>query len=114
MMQQQGFVASFLVSFDKEMHMVTSNLMVHAGARLVDVDALKAVQAPPPEGRWFPIAHYDVLRRVREMLGEAGYEVRAEKLALSRGNNRFFGTLDLATGLGTGVTLAVGIRNSID
>src|SRR5262249_50688669 len=34
--------------------------------------------------------------------------------ALDRNNARFFGTLELATTLAAGVSLAVGIRNSID
>src|SRR5262249_13800618 len=31
-----------------------------------------------------------------------------------RDGSRFFGTLDLGTALGSGVTLAVGVRNSVD
>ena len=51
---------------------------------------------------------------VRETLRGAGYEVRAEKYALARSDARFFGVLDLATPLAEGVSLSVGVRNSVD
>lgn len=92
----------------------SSSLVVHAGGRLVDPDELAGVKAPPPEGRWRPVSHIDVLNRVKDTLAEASYKVRTQKLALSKDNAKFFGTLDLETALSSGVSLAVGIRNSID
>lgn len=94
--------------------MVASNLCLHRGARLVNPEELRSFPAPPPEGRWFPVAHHRVLDRVAETLHEAGYAVQNQQLALSGDNARFFGTLDLATPLIPGVSLAVGIRNSVD
>jgi hypothetical protein len=88
--------------------------MLHCGARLVERDELARVKAPPPEGRWYPLSHASVLSRVRETLGEAGYVVRRERLALSRGDARFFGTLDLESNLASGMSVAVGVRNSTD
>ena len=55
-----------------------------------------------------------MLATVKETLGEAGYEVKSEKLALNGKGTRFFGTLDLATPIAAGISLAVGIRNSRD
>jgi hypothetical protein len=92
----------------------SSNLCLHAGGNLVTLDELRAYKAPPPEGRWHPIAHATVLATVKDTLGEAGYEVKSEKLALAHEGRRFFGTLDLATSVASGVALAVGIRNSTD
>lgn len=94
--------------------MVSSDLVLHTGGKLVTLHQLKEYPAPPPEGRWHPIAHATVLDTVKETLGEAGYEVKSEKLALNGKGTRFFGTLDLATPVATGVSLAVGIRNSTD
>jgi hypothetical protein len=94
--------------------MVTSNLILHRGARLVGLDELRAVKAPPAEGRWHPVAHGTVLQRVTETLAQAGYGVLKQSLALSRGDHRFFGTLDLSAPLAAGVSLAVGVRNSTD
>jgi hypothetical protein len=91
-----------------------SNLMLHAGGQLVTLEDLKELRAPPPEGRWHPIAHATVLDTVKGTLQEAGYAVRSEKLAVAKSGARFFGTLDLATSLTSGVSLAVGVRNSTD
>jgi hypothetical protein len=94
--------------------MSSSDLCLHAGGRVVTEEELRQYRAPPSEGRWFPIAHHDVLTRVKETLRETGYEVQSQKLALAKQNHRFFGTLDLKTPLASGVHLAVGIRNSTD
>jgi hypothetical protein len=94
--------------------MVASNLCLHRGARLVEPEELRTIEAPPPEGRWFPVAHCRVLERVSETLQDAGYVVQKQQLALSVDNARFFGTLDLGTPVASGVSLAVGIRNSVD
>jgi hypothetical protein len=94
--------------------MVASNLCLHKGARLVEPEELRVCPAPPPEGRWYPVAHYRVLDTVTETLQDAGYRVQSQQLALSRENARFFGTLNLATPVASGVSLAVGIRNSVD
>jgi hypothetical protein len=91
-----------------------SDLTLHKGARLVEEAELAQHRAPSPEGRWYPIAHHAVLVRVKETLREAGYQVQKQQLALSRDDRRFFGTLDLATNLASGVYLAVGVRNSVD
>jgi hypothetical protein len=93
---------------------VSANLILHKGASLVTLEQLREFRAPEPEGRWYPIAHCSVLEAVKGTLGEAGYQVRTEKLALNREGTRFFGTLDLETAVGPGVHLAVGIRNSTD
>jgi hypothetical protein len=99
---------------ERRMPMASSSLVLHTGGKLVTLDELREYRAPPPEGRWHPISHGTVLDTVKETLGEAGYEVRNEKLALNGKGTRFFGTLDLATPIATGVSLAVGIRNSTD
>ena len=94
--------------------MVASQLCLHRGARLVDYDELASHKAPPPQGRWYPLSHSHVLNTVKSTLAEAGYEVRSQKLALSKNNHQFFGTLDLGTALTPGVSLAVGVRSSTD
>lgn len=93
---------------------VSSTLILHWGARRVTAEELDAVAAPPATATWFPLAHGQVLTRVKATLGEAGYLVKKEQLGLSRGDARFFGTLDLGTALSDGVSLAVGVRSSTD
>jgi hypothetical protein len=51
---------------------------------------------------------------VKATLRDAGYEIRKEQFGVMRDGTRFFGTLDLGTPLVEGVSLAVGIRNSVD
>src|SRR5208337_4337941 len=51
----EGFQCQLHVPCDKEMViMVSSNLMLHAGGRLVELDELEQFRTPPPDGRWFP------------------------------------------------------------
>lgn len=92
----------------------SSTLVLHRGAKLVTEDELKDFKAPPPEGRWYPISHSRVLETVRGTLTEAGYEIRNTRLGVTPDGNRFFGTLDLGTAIVSGISLAVGIRNSCD
>lgn len=94
--------------------MSESHLITHCGARTVDREQLRAVATPAATRTWFPIGHLQVLEIVEEKLAEGGFRIERERLALSRGDARFFGTLDLASTVAPGVTLAVGIRNSID
>ena len=91
-----------------------SDLMLHAGGRLCTLDELRAVPTPTPEGRWHPVAHTNVLETVKETLHGAGYTIRAEKYGIAREGKRFFGVLDLSTPLAEGVSLSVGVRNSVD
>lgn len=51
---------------------------------------------------------------VLSTLDDAGFRVAQSQLAVSRGGDRFFGTLNLESQLTEGVILAVGVRNSID
>src|SRR5262249_54211533 len=95
--------------------MATSSLVLHRGARPVTEEELRQFRAPPPEGQWYPVSHSRVVETVKATLRAAGYEIRKEQFGLMRdGGSRFFGTLDLRTPIASGVTLAVGIRNSVD
>ena len=55
-----------------------------------------------------------MLFRSRGSLTAAGFEIRGARFALTRCGARMFSTFDLSSPLATGVTLAVGIRNSVD
>jgi hypothetical protein len=94
--------------------MATSSLVLHCGARSVTADELREFPAPEAQGRWYPISHARVLETVKSTLGEAGYTIRKEQYGVMRDGSRFFGTLDLGTALTSGVSLAVGVRNSTD
>lgn len=94
--------------------MSTSSLLTHGGTRVVERQELLAIPAPEATETWFPLRHGQVLERVEETLQDAGFSVTRSKYALSRGDNRFFGVLDLSSTLVNGVTLSVGVRNSTD
>lgn len=92
--------------------MASASLNLHAGGHLVSLDELEQYKAPPPEGRWFPLSHSLVYRRVKETLDGAGYKVAHEQLAVHKGGNQFFGIMELKTPVSDGIALAVGVRNS--
>lgn len=89
-------------------------LVCHRGAREVDRDTLLSVPCPQPQGRWRPVPFATVLQYAEQALAAAGYRVAKSTLALSRRDERFFGTLTLDCPLGGGADLAVGIRSSHD
>src|SRR4051812_34636627 len=94
--------------------MSESALVVHRGARIVTREELDSVQAPPPTDTWFPLTHTHVLDRTLSTLEQSGFRPSRIQLALSRSDARFFGSVDLQSSIADGVTLAVGIRNSLD
>lgn len=93
---------------------MSTSLVLHKGAKQIPRSILETIDAPPPEGRWFPLKHSTVLESVCSTLEASGYRVKREQLAVGRDGQRFFGTLDLDSSLAPGVSLAVGIRNSTD
>ncbi|OAI40706.1 hypothetical protein AYO40_04430 [Planctomycetaceae bacterium SCGC AG-212-D15] len=93
---------------------MSTSLILHRGAREVAQKELDSVRVPPATATWFPIPHAQVLSSTVNTLSQAGFQVTRQRLALSKDDAQFFATLDLQTALASGVTLAVGIRNSID
>jgi hypothetical protein len=93
---------------------MSSQLLLHCGARQVEISDLAKIETPRPVGRWFPIPHIDVLEKVKETLMVAGFAIQRERHSLSHGDARYFAILDLADYLHEGVSLTVGIRNSFD
>jgi hypothetical protein len=94
--------------------MIQSNLVLHRGAREVDIEELDKVPCPHPTDTWFPVKHSVVLDRVSQTLTGAGFGIEAMQLSLARDNQRFFGTLTLKNRLNNDACLAVGVRNSTD
>lgn len=94
--------------------MSNSSLVLHCGGRTVEREELKQFILPPATKSWKPISHNHVLDTAITALTEAGYSVNKLKLGVSHQGNRFFGTLDLAAPLVPGVSIAVGLRNSVD
>jgi len=93
---------------------MSSNLVLHCGAKQVNRAELACVQPPEPTKTWVPLSHISVLSTVTDRLESAGFSIKKEALGLSREGHRFFGTLDLRNELSPGVSLSVGVRNSTD
>src|SRR5438270_655913 len=91
--------------------MATANL---AGVRDIALDDLRLIPCPPPEGKWRPVPHHEVVDGVIRALVDASYEIDQLKLGLCRGSARLFGVCILRSWLASGVSLAVGFRSSYD
>ena len=92
----------------------TSALILHRGGQIASRQEVLDIEPPPATDTWFPVAHGEVLEKVEHLTHMAGYAITRERLALSHGGNRFFAVIDLASTIAEGVTLALGLRNSID
>src|SRR4051812_17975665 len=76
-----------------------ATLVCHRGAHEVTRDELAPTPCPPPQGRWRPVPHAEVLTHAEHSLTDAGYGIERETLALSSDSAKFFGTLTLRTPL---------------
>ena len=92
----------------------SGTLLNHCGARVVDKDGLREIEAPAATETWFPVRHQDVLDCVEETLDGSGFAIRRSQLSVSNQDQRFFGVLDIESPLTDGVSLSVGVRNSND
>ena len=94
--------------------MSSGTLILHRGARPVERAELDLIEAPPATETWFPIRHSHVLETVEQTLGNAGFQISKAQYGISQDGARFFGTLDLTAPITEGVSLCVGVRNSVD
>lgn len=91
-----------------------TKLMLHAGGREVTLEELAAVPVPEPTSRWYPIGHATVIETVTRQLEIVGLTIERTSYGLSKDDGRMFATFDLGMEIVPGVTLAAGVRNSID
>lgn len=92
---------------------MSSSLVLHRGAREVTRSEVDSVETPPATDTHFPIPFSRVLDMTLENLQGHGFEPTRQRLAL-HGDAKFFATIDMASALAPGVTLAVGLRSSHD
>lgn len=91
-----------------------SRLVLHCGGREAAREELMLIDAPAGTATWWPVSHGKVVETVEETLAASGFQITSARYGLARNDARLFATMDLASTLATGVTLAVGIRNSFD
>src|SRR5436190_9134441 len=88
-------------------------LMLHAGAKSVDYDALRSVETPAATPTHVPIPHYRVVDLARATLGMYGHQITEEAYGVTEDGQRFFGLLSLKSDYGF-YTDTCGLRNSHD
>ncbi len=96
---------------------MSGTLCLHSGAKIVDLEALQAVDTPEPTATWTPIPHHALVDSVRGALTASGAEIVKEEHALYQKGARYFGLLHLSNQQGEnndGGNTVVGIRNSHD
>ena len=93
---------------------MSSNMVLHAGGRIVSVEELATIPAPEPTKTWFPVRHIDVLSAACERLNDADFRIQKMCVATARDHQRMFATLDLRNEINPGVCLSVGVRSSTD
>jgi Domain of unknown function (DUF932) len=89
------------------------SLMLHAGAKAVTYDELRAVVTPSPTDTHLPIPHNEVVELVRYTLGFYGHEITDEAHAVTEDGARYFGLMSLKSPYGN-YSDTVGLRNSHD
>ena len=89
------------------------NLMLHCGARHVSGDELRKVNTPAPTRTHRPVPHHDLNNMVKRVMEENGLKVTEEQHGITKEGNRYFGLMQLESGLLDWAPV-VGLRNSHD
>ena len=92
---------------------VVEGLLAHRGAQLVGRHDLLALQTPDATATHKPIAHAEVVQALVETLGFRRLSVVNDQYAVTPDGMRMFGVLALDVE-GSGIRLAIGVRNSHD
>ena len=90
-----------------------SNLCLHRGANVIEMEQLRGVALPDATETWTPVAHDVLVDSVKGALVASGAEIVREEHALYQNGDRYFGLLHLGENNDGGNTV-VGIRNSHD
>ena len=84
-------------------------LMLHAGAKPVDYDGLRALTTPEATSTHVPIPHFRVVDLVSHSLSYYGHEVAEAHFGVTEDGMRFFGVISLKSDW-TGYTDTVGLQ----
>jgi hypothetical protein len=89
------------------------SLMLHAGAKPVSYDDLRAVPIPAATDTHIPVPHHEIVELVRYTLGFYQHEIADETFGVTEDGSRFFGLMTLRSPYGDYGDV-VGLRNSHD
>jgi hypothetical protein len=98
---------------DAQQEVSMTQLMLHAGAKPIEMQALRALATPAATATHVPLPHYRVVDLVAHSLGYFGHEIAEQHFGVTEDGARFFGVLSLRSEW-TGYTDTVGLRNSHD
>lgn len=90
-----------------------SNLCLHSGATVIEMEQLRNVILPEATATWTPVAHDALVDSVKGALVAGGANIVKEEHALYNNGARYFGLLHLGENNDGGNTV-VGLRNSHD
>lgn len=91
------------------------NLVLHCGGSATSREEVEKIQAPSPDGRWFPISHGTLLSTVESELSKLDMHIVNESYGISQEGHRMFGILQIGNGHNaTDHSWVAGIRNSTD
>jgi Domain of unknown function (DUF932) len=91
------------------------NLILHAGGRSVELDALEHVLTPVATQTWQPLPHLELFQTVKETIERSGLRVTQAVHGLAKEGLRYFGMMQLASEDGDGeYGFVAGLRNSHD
>jgi hypothetical protein len=101
-----------------KMSEIKNKLCLHAGAALVDRDAVNAVATPEPtisvkNRLWQPVAHGAVIDAVENSILGSGLSIADRAFALTKGGSRLFGLITLGSDQ-PDYAVTIGLRNSHD
>ena len=88
-------------------------LVLHAGAKPIDYDDLRALSTPPATQTHVPIPHHRVMDPAPYSLSYYGHEVVERHFGVTEDGMRFFGVLTLRSPYGDYCD-TLGLRNSHD
>jgi hypothetical protein len=88
-------------------------LMLHAGAKEIGYDDLRAVNVPQATDTHIPVPHHEIVELARYTLGFHGHEIMEEHHAITEDGMRYFGLMSLRSPYGNYADM-LGLRNSHD
>jgi hypothetical protein len=89
------------------------SLMLHAGAKAVTYDELRAVTTPAGTDTHLPVPHHEIVEQMRFTLQFHGHDIAEEHHGITEDGMRYFGVLSLRSPYGD-YTDMLGLRNSHD
>lgn len=94
---------------------MTTNLVLHCGARAIDRTRLATIPCPAATDTWHPIPHIELVNQVERSLAASNMRIVAESFGVTADNARMFGLLQVANCKDmSDYAYVIGLRGAID